>query len=58
MPTMDRRCKECGSIYTIDVNESDDGYCSFECWESNNCDAPKAPTDVFEADVKELINDN
>lgn len=50
-------CKNCGERYEIDTNDSDDGYCRFECWEEDNCEAPQQPSDVLNTDIKELIEE-
>lgn len=36
-------CKnpECGKNYEVKKNETDDGFCCFECWEAVNCLEPE-----------------
>jgi hypothetical protein len=38
-----REClhKECRKIYDVESPATDDGYCSFECWENDNCHTPE-----------------
>jgi hypothetical protein len=48
----EKRCcanPSCHKTYTLDSNKIDDGFCSFECWESVNCDAPEAAPVLEEA---------
>jgi len=33
------KCKSCNNVYT--PTDTDDGYCSFECWETTNCGSPE-----------------
>jgi len=33
-------CKACGKKYESEINSNDD-FCSFDCWESENCKSPK-----------------
>jgi hypothetical protein len=32
---------ECGKAYPVEDERSDDGFCSFNCWEKVNCQTPK-----------------
>jgi hypothetical protein len=34
-------CSNCGDTYTVQENETDDGFCSFNCWEESNCLEPE-----------------
>jgi len=42
---------ECGKEYIM--AKSDDGYCSFECWEKVNCQTPQKRVESF--DMSELF---
>lgn len=35
------KCINCRTVYTINENEADDGYCCFDCWEEVNCLEPE-----------------
>jgi hypothetical protein len=39
---MKNSCKnpDCGMVYDVENEKSDLGYCSFECWEKDNCKEP------------------
>jgi len=37
---------ECRKQYVLD--DTDDGFCSFECWEKVNCQSPPVPSEEFE----------
>lgn len=37
----ERICKGCHKKYEVDNIATDDGYCSFECWEKENCETPE-----------------
>jgi len=47
-------CKNnnCKKEYVI--SDTDDGYCSFECWEKINCGEPKIISDIF--DTKDIFD--
>ena len=45
----------CGVEYTIDSNDIDDGFCSYNCWEHVHCSAPKKSSDVLDTSVEELL---
>jgi len=45
----------CSINYTIDSNDTDDGFCSYSCWEKVNCSEPKKSTDILDINIKELI---
>lgn len=43
-------CKNenCKKAYQVTDNDADDGYCSFDCWEEDNCRIPEAiPSEEF-----------
>jgi len=40
-------CSHCNNEYQVNANETDDGFCSFECWESANCGEPEVPEEAF-----------
>jgi hypothetical protein len=58
MAPQQKRCLNptCGTEYTIDSNDIDDGFCSYTCWEHVNCDSPKKTTDIFNTSVEEILN--
>jgi hypothetical protein len=33
-------CKQCLGAYVVPSGDTDDGYCSFECWQAVNCKEP------------------
>lgn len=37
---------KCNKEYV--VSDVDDGFCSFECWEHVNCNAPKKKIETFD----------
>jgi len=43
----------CGKEYIIPDLKSDDGFCSFECWEKVNCQTPPKRVESF--DMGELF---
>ncbi len=50
----DKTCRFCKKTYTKSTDEFDDGYCSFACWESDNC---KMPCSVLEKEsVEEILS--
>lgn len=42
-------CKnqKCGKAYAEESATIDDGFCSFDCWETANCEEPK-PEEMME----------
>jgi hypothetical protein len=34
-------CKHCGKTYIVENEQTDDCYCSYECWEKDNCCEPE-----------------
>lgn len=58
MSTHKHVCKNpnCNKKYTLNKNDIDDGYCSFECWEEANCKTPKEIGDILEAHVEEILS--
>lgn len=46
--SIDRTCSnpDCKKVYSIENQVIDDGFCSFECWEKENCKEPQE--EVFE----------
>ena len=47
-------CKDpdCRKVYVVEDEKSDDGYCSFKCWENVLCQNP--PVEVSEEFVLDL----
>jgi len=42
-------CKSCHKQYAS--GEVDDGYCSNECWEKENCGEPELPEPIMEEEL-------
>ena len=38
-------CKKCNTTYV--PTDVDDGYCSFECWENDNCSTPAIQEEIM-----------
>jgi hypothetical protein len=57
MPTHEVFCKNqrCKKAYTVNEKETDDGFCSFMCWEDANCTDPENTGDVLETHVEEIL---
>lgn len=47
-------CKHCHKMYI--TADNDDNYCSFECWEADNCQSTKAiKKDIFDIQIPLVV---